>query len=413
MPKMRLTEKGVDRLPFSDSGNVEYWDTRLPGFFVRVGLRSKTFCVYSRVKNIQVKKNVGRVGVWTFDDAYIEAERILKDAARGISVADRKNEQELLALSRSAETLTMREIFTSYCSARKKLKENTKSHYLAKLECYVSEWIDRPMVIVTPDMVLKKHSDIGVKSKAQADHVFRVIRALFNHAMELHDNVFTRNPVRRLSAVSGWYHVPRKQTYLAPSSLTEFFECVEAHPGVVSDYLLTLLFTGVRSASEVAKLETGHVDFKERTLSLFDTKTKVYDVMPMCKTVASVLKRRAEDARAKGVNYLFYAFMPQPARSGVYTPKMPHQPLKDIRGSIETIFSGSTIGHITPHDFRRSFLTYADELGIGNVVQKRLVGHAISQDVTDGYKFLSMDRLRKETSKVERYILAQAKLKNR
>jgi len=54
---------------------------------------------------------------------------------------------------------------------------------------------------------------------------------------------------------------------------------------------------------------------------------------------------------------------------------------------------------------RRTFLTYADEIGISNVVQKRLVGHAISQDVTDGYKVLTLERLRKEVAKVERFIL--------
>lgn len=411
MPRIRLTEKSVERLPLSDAGDVEYWDTRLTGFGCRVGLRTKTYCVYSRVNGVQVKKTIGRVDRRSFDDAYNEADRILKDAARGITIADRKLEQDQAAAARSAETLTMREIFTSYCAARKKLKANTKKHYLAKLECYVSDWIDVAMVNITPDMVLQKHSDIGVISKAQADHVFRVIRALFNHAMEIHDHVFTRNPVSRLSAVSGWYHVPRRKTYLAPSDLAEFFARIDKHPCMVSDYLVVLLFTGIRSASEIARLELDHVDFRERTMALYDTKTKDFDIMPLCKTAADVLKRRAVDAKAKGVRFLFYAYRPQPARSGVYTPKVPHSHIKDVRGTIEKIFDGSTIGHLTPHDFRRTFLTYADELGIGNVVQKRLVGHAISQDVTDGYKFLTLDRLRKEVGKVERYILAQAKRK--
>ncbi|SPF55444.1 putative Integrase family protein [Candidatus Desulfosporosinus infrequens] len=405
MPKMKLTDKAVDRLPLSADGYVVYYDTKLTGFGVRVGSRSKMYFVHKRIGNIQIKVSIGKTALLTFEDAYEKALQILKDAAQGITPDDRVAEQSRIAEERKAETTTFREMFDDYCATRKKLKQDTKDHYLDKLTCYLSDWLTQPLLSITPAMVVAKHAEIGKKSKAQADHVFRVLRAVFNHAMEMHDNIFTRNPVKRLSSVNAWYNVPRKQTFTRPAQLAAFFDAVEGSPGLVADYMTCLLFTGIRSASEIARVEVSHVDFKEKCISLFDTKTREFLIVPVGGHVLKILKRRHDDAVAQGTPFLFYAFQEQAARNGRYVPKKAGGHIKDVRGTIKTIFEGTELAQITPHDMRRTFLTYADEIGISNVVQKRLVGHAISQDVTDGYKVLTLERLRKEVAKVERFIL--------
>lgn len=405
MPKIRLSENSVIRLPLSFEGYVSYYDTKLTGFGVRVGSRSKVYFVHTRVGERQLKHSIGKSSVWAFSDAYDEAFRILKDAAQGITPGDRVAEQARIADERKAETTSLQLMFEDYCSTRKKLKQTTKDHYQDKLNCYLADWMDKPLVSITPAMVVSKHAAVGVKSQAQADHVFRVLRAVFNHAMEMHDDVFTRNPVKRLSAVKAWYNVPRKQSFVKPSQLPVFFDALKRHPGLVADYLETLLFTGIRSASEIARLQVDHVDFGQKCISLFDTKTRALLVVPVCGSLLPVLQRRCDDARAQGTPYLFYAFKEQAARNGCYVPKKSGGHIKDVRGTIKVIFADTELAGITPHDLRRSFLTYADEAGISQVVQKRLVGHAISQDVTDGYKVLTVERLRKEIARIERFIL--------
>lgn len=423
MPELKLTDKAVDRLPFTSSGYVEYYDTKLTGFGVRVGPKSKVYFVYGRVGKQQFKRNVfkGKTQLIDFDTAYNEAYRVLKDAAIGITPADRELQQKQEAEDKQIENSTLEEMLKSHCATRKKLKKDTKAHYEAKLKCYVPDWLKMPLLKITPSMAVQKHAEIGKVSKSQADHVFRVIRAVFNHAIEMHEDVFSANPVNRISRLGAWYNVPRKKKYIAPSKLPAYFDAVNRFPGLVSDYFTLLLFTGVRSQSEIAKIETGHIDFDEETITLFDTKTKDQLIVPVCKSAIAILKRRHDEAVAHKTKYLFFSFRSQAARASFgpcvftsqehlpkYVPSAKDQPLKNVRGSRDLIFKNTELADLTPHDMRRTFLTYCDELEIPNVVQKRLVGHSIPTDVTDGYKMLSLERLRRAVNRVEAFILEKA-----
>lgn len=413
MPTIKITEKSVERIPFSDGDPVEYYDTKLTGFGVRAGKKSKTYFVKGRAStDEQFKRKIGKVGLLPFDDAQQKALEILKDAEQGLS-PDARAEQET-----KADIINLNSVLKKYLETRKKMKPRSREWYKETLDRYLADWLELPMRSITPDMVMTKHTEIGKKSKAEADGTFRIVRALYNFALDIYDEEITRNPVRRLSSVKAWYNVPRKTTFVKPSQLPAFFDAVKKKPGVVSDYMLALLFTGIRSASEIAKLEVAHVDFKERAFSLYDTKTQEWLYIPMCKSSEKILKRRVDDAKAQGTSYLFYAFVEQAARNGKYVPKVTGGHIEDVRGTIKTIFQDTeladinprTPGHmVTPHDLRRTFLTYADELDISNVVQKRLVGHAIPTDVTDGYKVLTMKRLRTAVEKMEAFILENGK----
>lgn len=412
MPTIKLTEKSVERIALSTGDPVEYYDMKLTGFGVRAGKKSKTYFVKGRAStDEQFKRKIGKVGLLTFDEAYQKAHGMLKDADQGISPDTRKQ------VECSADSITISKMLEKYFETRKTLKQSTKDNYTEGLEFHLSDWMKIPMRSITPGMVVTKHAEIGCKSPAQADSAFRVLRALFNFTMEIYDEEITRNPVRRLSTLKAWYQVPRKKTFIKPSQLPEFFNAVQQRPGLVSDYMLLLLFSGIRSASEIAKLEVAHVDFRERAFSLYDTKSKEWLYVPMCRSSEEILLRRVDDAKKQGTQYLFYAFQEQAARNGRYLPKARGGHINDVRGTIKKIFQDTELADIdprkpdkmiSPHDLRRTFLTYCDELDISNVVQKRLVGHAIPTDVTDGYKVLTMERLRTAVERVEVFILEKA-----
>lgn len=400
MPVIKLTEKALERIPFIFDGDpVEYYDSKLSGFGVRAGLKSKTYFVKGRSKGKQFKRSIGKVGLMSLDEAYLAATNILKDAEQGMSPDQRADKEE------QADAITLSVVLKKYLDTRKNLKPRTVKLYNDCLNLYLPEWLNRPMREITPSMVVTRHAEVGKLSPAMSDGTFRVVRALYNFAMEVYEEEITRNPVKRLSTLNAWYKVPRKQTFVKPTQLPLFFQSIRKYPGVVADYLEALLFTGIRSESEIAKLQVDHVDFKGRTISLYDTKTKKFLEIPVSVSALSVLRRRADDAEHHGVKYLFYAFQEQAARNGNYYPKTPEAAVTNVRGTIKTIFSDTELKALTPHDLRRTFLTYADELEISNVAQKRLVGHAIPTDVTDGYKVLTMERLHREVAKVEAYIL--------
>jgi len=390
MPRMKLTGKSVERLGLSVGGYVEYYDPKLTGFGVRVGPKSKVYFVAGRVNGNQFKHTIGKADLWIFDDAYAEALRILKDASQGIRQADREEQKKAVAKERRAETTTVREMFREYRATRKALKKSSSDHYEAKLKCYLSDWLDLPLAGITPDMVVAKHSEIGAKSASQANHVFRIMRALFNHAIEMHEAVFVKNPVDRLSRVGGWYKPTRRKTCLKRSEISVFLKALKRHPGIIADYLHLLLLTGCRP-NEIAKLTAGQVFLKDGFVVLDETKTTTNLQLPMSVAALAILKRRIKEAKAEGERYLFWSRR----HSAGY--------LKDVRVSTELILDGTGIS-ICPYDLRRTFLTCADELGVSNVVQKALVGHAVSQDVTDGYKVLTLERLRTETERISGFI---------
>ncbi len=404
MPRAKLTEKYIERIPYSEK-TVEYYDTKLTGFGVRVGSSSKTYFVKGRNPDgSQFKRKLGKFGLTHIDDAVSMATSILQGLEQGIGP------DHLPAEPVPQEPITLKMMLAEYLLTRKRLKPSTRELYKTLLNRYLPDWLDLPMKDISPVMVVKRHAEIGAKSPAGADGTFRVVRALYNLAIDIYDQEITRSPVKRLSSTKAWYRVPRKERFIKPSQLAIFFGALRESPCLVSDYLEALLFTGIRSASEIARLQIKHVDFKDRAISLYDTKTKGYQYVPVSETTITILKRRADDARAKKTPYLFYAFQEQAARNGAWIPKPDSTHIKDVRGTIKSILSGTVLADITPHDLRRSFLTYADELEISNVVQKALVGHAIPTDVTDGYKIITMDRLRKAVDRVEGYILQHAGL---
>lgn len=396
-----MTEKYIDRLPFCTTA-VEFYDARVTGFGVRIGATSKVYFVKGRANGVQFKRTLGKFGLTSFDEAVAAAIQILRDAEKGILPGQTAPPNDKPA------AITLSSVAKEYVKVRKTIKPTTRDLYAALMNRYLSDWLDLPMQLITPAMVVTRHAEVGVKSPAGADSTFRVVRALFNFAMDMHDEEITKNPVKRLSSTRAWYKVPRREKYVKVSELAIFFAALREKPCLVSDYLEALLFTGIRSASEIAKLKIEDLDITGCAINLYDGKTKKYQYIPISKTVLAILQRRTADAREKKSRYLFYSFQEQAARNGVWVPKPNGGHIKDVRGTIKQILAGTVLSAITPHDLRRTFLTYADELEISNVVQKSLVGHAIPTDITDGYKIITMERLRAAVDKIEEYILKHA-----
>lgn len=392
MPIIKITDKSVERLPLSDEA-VEYFDSKLAGFGVRTGKKGKTYFVKGRANGKQFNRKIGRVGLMAFDDAYQAAVAILNDADQGVTPDQRE------AKKQADDDITLELMLKKYFETRKTLKPRTKKLYQQCLDWYLEDWKQIPMQDITPTMVVEKHAEVGTTSKAMSDGTFRIVRALFNFAMDMHEDVITRNPVKRLSTLNAWYRVPRKQKFVKPTQLSVFFEVIKRYPGMVADYMELLLFTGVRSASEIAKLKAKDVDFYDKSIILLDTKSGKPLYIPACKSALDVLRRRVADAKAHGSEYLFYS-------CGTKKSSVGH--IVDVRDMVLFMFSQTELKGLTPHDMRRTFLTYADEIELPNVVKKRLVGHSIPTDVTDGYVVLTMDRLRSAVDRIETFILHNA-----
>lgn len=85
MPVLKLTKTNVENLPFTEIGQTIYCDTELPGFWLLVGKRSKTYLAKGRVGRNDIRCTIGKHGVFTTEEARRDARLMLADMARGIN----------------------------------------------------------------------------------------------------------------------------------------------------------------------------------------------------------------------------------------------------------------------------------------------------------------------------------------
>jgi len=132
-------------------------------------------------------------------------------------------EEQLLE---SGRDITLATVLAKYITTKRKLKESTIEGYKDLIRLHAPEWQDIPMRSIDSSMILAKHSEVGAKSKARADGLMKIIRALYNFAIEIFDDAITRNPVTRMKAVDAWYKVGRRKSYIPADELNKFIPAV-------------------------------------------------------------------------------------------------------------------------------------------------------------------------------------------
>jgi integrase len=399
---MRLTKTTVDGITPPDKGQAFYRDDKLKGFGLRVTpTGAKSFVVETRVKGRTRRETLGRYGPLTVEQARREAQKYLGQVATGID--PRAWVREV-----SARNVTLKGVFEDYCIERKSLKPSTLHDYRRIVFGDLKDWLNRPIGQISKDAVAARHRRLGERSHARANNAMRVLRALFNFARGQYEDaegrsLFLENPVSRLSHTRSWYPNVRRRTVISRTQLAPWLEAVTAlksassdeQAATVADYLLLLLFTGLRR-TEGMTLQWQDVDLEERTLLITDTKNKEPLNLPLSDFVYDLLKGRQEVAVTP---YIF----PGAGEHGHLI-----EPRKQMRKVIKT--SGV---NFTLHDLRRTFITAAESLDISMYAIKRLVNHKMSGDVTAGYIVPDAERLRVPMQQITDYLLSTGDMNNR
>ena len=438
--KMNLNKTTVENLPFTENAYLNVMDIKLTGFGVRVGPTKKTYFVFTKVKgrkndagaDLAIRETIGRHGKIKFEDAKARAKEILEDAAIGITPDDRRQEKETLQKVDESKEVTLEDVFKEYLAWNKQLKDSTKANYRTHLDSYLSDWKDRPIRGITSDEVLQRHAFLSKKielppappyqrkSRKKSDGseeprpkkekirtngpgvanaTMKILRAVINHALEdeKYAGIIKSNPVKLRKA---WNRLKIRENMVTPDNLPAWFRAVQEseHP-TAKDVLLLLLFTGVRSKTEAFRLKWSDIDWTSSVINFCDTKNSTTLRLPMSTYVYDLLKAR-EKAKPPESDYVFPS---SEAKGGHVT---------DIRDELEKINkkAGTTI---TPHDLRRTFMTYADDdLGISFSTIKALVNHESnsgtssgSTDVTAGYIKVQMPQRRVAMQRIAEYIL--------
>lgn len=419
MDKIKLTKTEVEKLPFAGKGKqVDYYDSDLDGFGVRVSATGKKYFVRAHIGNRRVRVMMKSTKLVSAELARKEAKTMLGDMARGIdpNQAEReKNRQdEEQRKEEKQQAITLQTALDDYLQ-KGKLKSRTITTYQDLFRLYLSDWLNRPATEITRDMVKERHRQIATGKRSNkvfkkvadtqkgeltrvevpkrregaADNCFRTLRAVLNYAFEDEEGgTLYANPVNVLSSkkIKAWFKVKQRRTLIKNSDLPAWSKAVDSLDNpIVRDFLLFLIHTGLRR-NEAAKLRWDQIDFAEACFTIPTTKNGEPHTLPLSDYLEKLLMQRKAEAWA-GNPFVF----PGNGRSG-------H--LQEPKGAIDTVTATTGIT-FTCHDLRRTFATIAESLDLSGYTVKALLNHKQQVgDVTGGYIILNVDRLREPMQKI-------------
>jgi len=417
--RLRFNKTSLERLSLPTRGKrATYYDTEVLGLQLRVTDRGvKSFCVFRRSKRRNPERiTIGRFPSLSVEQARSKAKRYLADLAEGISVSARLRNERLIGK-------TLDDIHREYLSSRgvsivavkrkdgkvveppelgpnAKLKFFTARDYVKIMNRQFADWRTKPIVAITRDMVEARHREYTVLSPAEANRAMRYLRALFVFASDYRDSngeaIIPDNPVRRLSAKRLWNRVERRTRYIEPEQLRDWWNAVQSlknkpqYPSreVLRDYLLLLLFTGLRR-NEALCLQWENVDLQRGTLCAVDTKNRSNHILPMGRYLLDVMRRRRSASDSEWV----------------FANPLTGKRITDPHRQIVNVVAKSGIS-FSPHDLRRTFASIVSRLGdrLNYYTTKRLLNHRTS-DVTQGYIQFDLEQLRSAMQSVEAFVL--------
>lgn len=313
-------------------------------------------------------------------------------------------------------------------------KKSTKESYAKIFDRYLQPWKDLKVSQLTRAEVLRMHDEIenpksGKKRVRAPDQALGYARQLINSAMQNPDPDYTKPTENIISRTmeydEAWVNeggqadsraeafpddawvdlwlaindlknrVPKRNNKTRPTL------AVTAHY-----YFKMILLTGLRGG-QVTTIEWRQIDLKRGTISWAETEdtkkkktgNKVF-YLPVCHYLWDMLQEMREreiDLYGECEGYLF---------KSVGTGKKPHVDInmptqwRILKKQVPALAKFRT------HDFRSTFISIGQNLGINEKTVKVLVDHKTDKtDVTEGYTTRKVEALRQQADKIANHFL--------
>lgn len=359
--KKKLTDSLVENQAPATSGQRIVNDTQLPGFYLLVGKRAKTYMVRTDVRGAfgerrTVKEKVGRSDEMTATEARRHAQ---------IRIAALK-----LNGKKKVETVTLREAAEQYVDdcRRRNLSAATIEHYEYSMYTCLAHWCDRPLASLSDSAesrraVRDEHQRMSrERGPYCANRAFEALRAVYNFAAKNFDDLPPKNPVLLVR----FNEEHRADDGLDEEQLAAWWRAVaRAENPVRRAFHVFVLLSGHRpSAVKQARWE--HLDVRRRVLRIPNPKggaRRAFD-MPLSRPMLLALNQ------AKKAGRVLYA---EHARTYIFPgPK----------GCI--VEHKQNILPASHKALRHTYAATAKALGVPPLFLKLLMNHKVT-DVTDGY----------------------------
>lgn len=426
MPNLEsFTEASVKRLRAAvKTGRTEYQAKDLPALHLRISPTSASWYVRKRVPG----GGYVRVLLGKADDISVDAAKklALKAVGKLVEGQDLAAEKRARKAKETRDGLTLAGALAIYLAEKDNLRPRTRSTYESDIRVTFGDYLDRPLVELTPDKVRDRHRDRKTRpvrsqarvenalardritaSPARADGAVRALRAVVNF-LRVTRELDLPDVAGKITATRGWGNVPRRKRALLGENLHEFVAVVRALPddlapdltGTQRDLTLFLLCTALRLSS-AAGLEWSEVDFRNKTITIPASrmKGKAEHSLPLGPEMLAMLKRRKAAARSD--RFVFPGLEKEVKGRATFGPlgRLSIHFLAKIKDR-----DGETITW-SPHDLRRTALTLLEAMDVSAYALKRIAAHSQAGDVTAGYLSDDVNRLRAPMERLEAAVL--------
>jgi integrase len=391
--KTTLNDKTIDRLPFSEKGQYIVRDADLPGFFLVIGVRRKTFTVQAEFWKHGIRhttrRALGTSAELTTRDARIMAKQVLARIASGEFAEE--------DIATKAANVTLGEAWDRYKIAleRKDRSPATIAGYQDHVERVLKDWLKLPLRTLgeNPRMVSDRHDKITrVSGPSAANGCMRTLRAVYNHARRSARMLPADNPTMAVD----WNEEKRRDTAMGSFDLPAWMdEAGRLRHLIRREFHLFTLLSGSRPGA-LKRAELKHFDFARRVLHLPRPKggaKRAFDI-PLSREMIRCLVRAMRASRM---------LHPENAERWIFA-------------------ADSEEGHLVEHkedraqlskwgnDLRQTYRTLGQAAGLSEVNMHLLMNHKLS-GVNEGYitrdKLMS-DHLRHAQQALSTYIVEAA-----
>lgn len=257
MPKARLTPASVNRIRPPETGQLDIFDSTLPGFGLRIGKSgTKTWFMFYRYAGKQRRHKVGRYPALSLMEAREAAHHALRVLSRGDDPGTMRRELERQREGVLANTVAV--------IAQKFIEDHvTKKRSGAKMtqmleRDVVQEWGDRPIATITRRDALELLRGVYQRGPHMSNRVLEVMRLMFNWAV-LNEYVET-SPVAGLHPL----HDERsRDRILSDEEVVALWAAFDGLDYPYGPLFKLLLVTGQRR-SEVAYMRRGDVNMPKK-----------------------------------------------------------------------------------------------------------------------------------------------------
>ena len=194
--RLPLTDKNVAGLPLALGQQYLARDTELAGFFVLVGIRTKSFMIQAdlRTKGARqsIRMKIGESGELSARDARAKAKGLLAAIAAG---ADPRANKKAQAQPKIGEVPTLRQAWSRYMEShlrRRGRAQSTIAHYTDHVERLLADWLDRPMSELgeEPRLVADRHEMITEVNGPQiASELYVSLNTIRTHTKHIFDKL--------------------------------------------------------------------------------------------------------------------------------------------------------------------------------------------------------------------------------